>query len=207
MISDIIILIAAAFGVLLAHELGHLIAARFLGITVTSISIGFGPEILGYTDRFGTRWKLAAWLVGGSCSIKAESFVHRTKSPHAQRSLPWMSLRKQAIILAGGPVANIALAIALFAVVLPFIHHDLYSDAIEERAIGYALLLSVFSLSVGLFNLLPLLPLDGGRLVLIAVEAYRGRPVPLWGQRVLRAASALSFVLATFAPASLWLWR
>jgi membrane-associated protease RseP (regulator of RpoE activity) len=205
--SDTPILIAAAFGVLLAHELGHLIAARFLGVTVTSIAIGLGPEILGFTDRFGTRWKLAAWLIGGSCSIAAESFVHRTKLPHAQRSLAELSLRKQAIILAGGPVANIALAIALFAIALPFIHRDLYSDAVEKRAIGYALLISAFSLSVGLFNFLPLLPLDGGRLLLIAVEAYRGRPVPLQGERVLRVASALSFVLATFASASLWLWH
>lgn len=51
MISDTPILIAAAFGVLLAHELGHLIAARFLGVTVKSIAIGLGPEILGFTDR------------------------------------------------------------------------------------------------------------------------------------------------------------
>src|SRR5665647_1033187 len=105
MSADTPILIAAAFAVLLAHELGHLIAARYLGVTVTSIAIGLGPEILGFTDRFGTRWKLAPWLIGGSCSIAAESSVDPTKLPPAKRSLAELSSQKQAIILAGGPVA------------------------------------------------------------------------------------------------------
>jgi membrane-associated protease RseP (regulator of RpoE activity) len=205
--SHIPILIAAVFGVLLAHELGHLVAARYLGVTVTSIAIGLGPEILGFTDRFGTRWKLAAWLIGGSCSMSAESSVYPTKLLPAQRSLAELSLQKQAIILAAGPVANIALAIALFAILLPFIERDLYSDAVERREIGYAFLISAFSLSVGLFNHLPFLPLDGGRLLLVAVEAYRGRPVLWQGEWILRVASALSFALATLASASLWLWH
>jgi membrane-associated protease RseP (regulator of RpoE activity) len=37
-----------------------------------------------------------------------------------------------------------------------------------------ALLIGGFSASIGLFNLLPLLPLDGGRLTLVAIEAFRG---------------------------------
>jgi membrane-associated protease RseP (regulator of RpoE activity) len=207
MSSDTPILIVATFGVLLAHELGHLVAARYLAIAVTSISIGLGPELLGFTDRFGTRWKLAVWPIGGSCSISAQSSVYPRKLAPAQRSLAKLSLQKQAIILAAGPVANIALAIALFAICLPFIERDLYSDAVEKREIGYVFLISAFSLSVGLFNLLPLLPLDGGRLLLIAIEAYRGRPVPWQGERMLWVASALSLALSMLAPASLWLWH
>src|ERR1700694_5159092 len=47
------------------HELGHFLVARLCGVRVLVFSIGFGPELLGFTDRHGTRWKLAAIPLGG----------------------------------------------------------------------------------------------------------------------------------------------
>src|SRR2546429_8276314 len=47
------------------HELGHFLVARWCGIRVQVFSIGFGRELLGFTDRHGTRWKLAAIPLGG----------------------------------------------------------------------------------------------------------------------------------------------
>ncbi|HVY20151.1 MAG TPA: site-2 protease family protein, partial [Bauldia sp.] len=47
------------------HELGHFLVARRCGIRVLVFSIGFGPELLGFNDRHGTRWKLAAIPLGG----------------------------------------------------------------------------------------------------------------------------------------------
>ena len=48
----------------------------------------------------------------------------------------------------------------------------------QARLTGFLVALSVFSVNVGIVNLLPLIPLDGGRLVLVAIEkARRGRPV------------------------------
>ena len=47
------------------HELGHFLVARRCGVRVLTFSIGFGPELLGLTDRHGTRWKLAAIPLGG----------------------------------------------------------------------------------------------------------------------------------------------
>jgi regulator of sigma E protease len=47
------------------HELGHFIAGRLCGVKVLTFSVGFGPELLGYTDRHGTRWRLAALPLGG----------------------------------------------------------------------------------------------------------------------------------------------
>ena len=69
-----LILVAGVLGVLLIHELGHLVAARFLGLKVSSLSIGLGPEIIGYTDRSGTRWKVALLPMGGSCAFDRRSF-------------------------------------------------------------------------------------------------------------------------------------
>jgi regulator of sigma E protease len=47
------------------HELGHFLVARWCGIRVLVFSIGFGPEIVGFNDRYGTRWKIAAVPLGG----------------------------------------------------------------------------------------------------------------------------------------------
>src|SRR3954447_25076499 len=47
------------------HELGHFLIARLCGVRVLTFSVGFGPELLGFTDRYGTRWKIAAIPLGG----------------------------------------------------------------------------------------------------------------------------------------------
>ena len=47
------------------HELGHFLVARWCGVRVLVFSIGFGPELVGFNDRHGTRWKIAAIPLGG----------------------------------------------------------------------------------------------------------------------------------------------
>jgi len=47
------------------HEFGHFIVARWCGIRVLVFSIGFGPELVGFNDRHGTRWKISAVPLGG----------------------------------------------------------------------------------------------------------------------------------------------
>ncbi len=47
------------------HELGHFLVARWCGVQILVFSIGFGPEILGFNDRYGTRWKISAIPLGG----------------------------------------------------------------------------------------------------------------------------------------------
>src|SRR5512144_2256084 len=51
--------------VVFVHELGHFLVARWCGIKVVVFSIGFGPELIGFNDRHGTRWKLCAIPLGG----------------------------------------------------------------------------------------------------------------------------------------------
>src|ERR1043165_7025677 len=50
--------------VVFVHELGHFLIARWCGVRVLVFSIGFGRELIGLTDRHGTRWKLAAVPLG-----------------------------------------------------------------------------------------------------------------------------------------------
>src|SRR3954454_11828530 len=47
------------------HELGHFLVARWCGVRVLVFSVGFGPEIVGFNDRHGTRWKISAIPLGG----------------------------------------------------------------------------------------------------------------------------------------------
>ena len=54
------------------HELGHYYAAIKSGVKVESFSIGFGPEIFGYTDKNNTRWKFSLIPLGGYVKMKGE---------------------------------------------------------------------------------------------------------------------------------------
>lgn len=47
------------------HELGHFLVARWAGVKVLTFSVGFGPELFGFNDKHGTRWKLSAVPLGG----------------------------------------------------------------------------------------------------------------------------------------------
>src|SRR3990172_2431583 len=47
------------------HELGHFLVARWCGVAVKVFSVGFGPEILGFDDRKGTRGRLSLIPLGG----------------------------------------------------------------------------------------------------------------------------------------------
>ncbi len=47
------------------HEFGHFIVARLCGVKILVFSIGFGPELVGFNDRYGTRWKISAVPLGG----------------------------------------------------------------------------------------------------------------------------------------------
>src|SRR5215217_3007017 len=47
------------------HELGHFLVARWCGVRVLTFSVGFGPELFGFDDRHGTRWKVSAIPLGG----------------------------------------------------------------------------------------------------------------------------------------------
>src|ERR1700728_840967 len=47
------------------HELGHYLVARWNGVRIDVFSIGFGPEIFGWDERAGTRWKFSAIPLAG----------------------------------------------------------------------------------------------------------------------------------------------
>src|SRR5215211_8528267 len=110
--------------VVFVHEMGHFLVGRWCGVGVTAFSIGFGPEIAGFTDRRGTRWKLSAIPLGGyvkfvgdvnAASVPDQEALRQMSPAERAVSFPNQSLPKRAAIVAAGPIANFLLAIAVFA--------------------------------------------------------------------------------------------
>jgi regulator of sigma E protease len=106
------------------HELGHFLVARLSGVRVLVFSIGFGPEIAGFYDRHGTRWKIAPIPLGGYVKFFGDETVASTPDKaHAlamdaaerEQSLIFQPLIKRAAIVAAGPIANFILAIIIFS--------------------------------------------------------------------------------------------
>src|SRR3989338_2493576 len=89
------------------HELGHLIVARWCGVHVEVFSFGFGRELVGFTDRHGTRWQIAPIPLGGYVSMASEE---NSVSPRVA------DLWRHALITIGGPAANYVFAVAGFSV-------------------------------------------------------------------------------------------
>ena len=55
------------------HELGHYWVARRAGVVVEVFSVGFGPEIYGWTSKkTGTRWRFAAIPLGGYVRMRGD---------------------------------------------------------------------------------------------------------------------------------------
>lgn len=111
------------------HELGHFLVARLCGVRVLTFSVGFGPELLGFNDRHGTRWKIAAIPLGGyvkfygdenAASVPDQEAVSSMSPGERRESFFYQSVGRRAAIVAAGPIANFILAIAIFAAVFMF---------------------------------------------------------------------------------------
>jgi regulator of sigma E protease len=105
------------------HELGHYLSARRNGVKVQIFSIGFGPELLGWTDRAGTRWKLSLIPIGGyvkmfgdadATSMPGEAVEAMTEQ-EKDVSFFHKRLMQRAEIVAAGPAANFLFAIVVLA--------------------------------------------------------------------------------------------
>ena len=66
------------------HEMGHYWIARRNGVRVETFSIGFGPEIFGWTDSVGTRWKVSWLPLGGYVKFFGDMDVASRPDPSMQ---------------------------------------------------------------------------------------------------------------------------
>lgn len=105
------------------HEMGHYLVGRWFGIGADVFSIGFGREIVGWTDRRGTRWKLSALPLGGYVKFAGDM------NPASQPSADWLALPaaqrqrtfqahpvwQRALVVLAGPAVNFLVAIIVIA--------------------------------------------------------------------------------------------
>jgi len=104
------------------HELGHYLAARRNGVRVDVFSIGFGPELWGFTDARGTRWKFSLVPLGGYVRMFGDADAAsrpgdvREMTPE-ERAVSFHHKRvgQRAVVVAAGPLANFAFAIVALA--------------------------------------------------------------------------------------------
>ena len=111
------------------HELGHFLIARWAGVKVLTFSLGFGPELAGFNDRHGTRWKISAIPLGGYVKFFGDDTEASTPSTEALANMTeeekagsfhHKKVGPRAAIVAAGPIANFLLAIVIFTCLFTF---------------------------------------------------------------------------------------
>ncbi|MES1180022.1 MAG: RIP metalloprotease RseP, partial [Hyphomicrobium sp.] len=112
--------------VVFVHEFGHFLVARWCGVAVRTFSIGFGREICGFTDRKGTRWRVAWIPLGGyvkfvddenAASQPSQEQLARMTPEERQGAFQTKSVWQRAAVVFAGPAANFLLAILIYTVV------------------------------------------------------------------------------------------
>ncbi|MCG8355085.1 MAG: RIP metalloprotease RseP [Kiloniellales bacterium] len=111
------------------HEMGHYLIARYNGVRVEVFSVGFGPELFGYTDKAKTRWKFSVIPLGGyvkmfgdlnASSLPDPRIVNMSSDDQAE-AFPFKRLSQRSWIVAGGPLANFLFAVVLLAGLFAFV--------------------------------------------------------------------------------------
>lgn len=109
--------------VVFIHELGHFLVARWCGVAVQVFSIGFGRELVGFTDRYGTRWKFAWIPLGGyvkfvddenSASAPSKEKLEQMTAVEREGAFQTKPLRHRAAIVAAGPAFNLVSAVLIY---------------------------------------------------------------------------------------------
>ncbi len=108
----VVVFTALLLVLILAHELGHLVAAKKAGCSVEEFAFGFPPRLFSWV-RGGTRFSLNLLPIGGYVKIKGEDMNDPSDSPtnFANKSIPWRIL-----ILSAGVLMNVVLAAVLLSI-------------------------------------------------------------------------------------------
>lgn len=110
-----VVSIAFALGlVIVLHESGHFFACRRLGVRVEKFAFGFGPELIGFTDRLGTRFSLCAFPLGGFVKPAGEDPTDAGAAEPKSDEYFGQSWNRRLIIVYAGPAMNYLLAFTLY---------------------------------------------------------------------------------------------
>lgn len=122
-ISTVLLFLIAIGPLIFVHELGHYLVGRWCGVKADVFSIGFGREVIGWTDARGTRWKIAWMPLGGYVRFAGDA------NAASQPDQDWMDLPdserretfhakpawQRAAITAAGPFVNFLVGFLILA--------------------------------------------------------------------------------------------
>lgn len=126
--------------VVFVHEMGHYLVGRWCGIHATTFSIGFGKELLGFTDKAGTRWRVALIPLGGyvkffgdqnAASAPDGTEIKMSEADKA-RSFSHASVGRRALTVLAGPMANFILTILIFTAMFATFGRQIADPIISE---------------------------------------------------------------------------
>ncbi|WP_242913585.1 M50 family metallopeptidase [Brevundimonas pishanensis] len=116
------------------HELGHFLTARAFRVKIDRFAIGFGRAIFQRTDKHGVEWRVGWLPLGGYVKFAGDldetgvpdragleelrKRIVATEGQGAERAYMYFKpIWQRALIVAGGPFANFALAMAIFTLI------------------------------------------------------------------------------------------
>lgn len=105
------------------HELGHYYAGRLFKVRAEVFSIGMGKELWHRIDKRGTRWRLAAFPIGGyvlfagdaDASSKPDPALADATPEQLKGTLNGAPLWQRSLIVFAGPLANLLVAVGIIA--------------------------------------------------------------------------------------------
>ena len=112
------------------HELGHYLVARYNGVKIEVFSIGFGPEIMGWNDSHGTRWKFSLIPLGGyvrmfgdanEASVPDFDRINTLSPDEHSQTLNAKTVWQRMAVSVAGPAANLLLTFFLLSLVFVFV--------------------------------------------------------------------------------------
>ncbi|WP_374620181.1 RIP metalloprotease RseP [Devosia sp.] len=116
--------------IVFVHEMGHYLVARWNGIAIQTFSIGFGPELVGFNDRHGTRWRISAIPLGGyvrfvgdmnAASAPDPEFIERAGPELSAQLFANKNVWRRIAVVAAGPLANVLFTLLiLYALLLGY---------------------------------------------------------------------------------------
>jgi regulator of sigma E protease len=145
LLSYVVPFLGVLIVIVFVHEMGHYLVARWCGVAVQSFSVGFGPELVGWTDRQGSRWKISAIPLGGYVRFLGDMNAASLPDPDADSKVdaamrPHLFVNKSvwqriAIVFAG-PAANIIFTfLILYALLFSYGRYTIPA-VIDEVAAG-----------------------------------------------------------------------
>jgi regulator of sigma E protease len=126
------------------HELGHYLVARACGVRVHVFSIGFGRELIGWTDTTGCRWRLCALPLGGYVKMSGEDGTARDSDGQRRamttderlHSFYHRPLRQRVAIVLAGPLANLVFAVLVVGLLTMSFGRSVVSPEVASVAPG-----------------------------------------------------------------------